>query len=746
MPTANEVLSDLSIRHAIDVRRYGQGEVRKILQLLDRADRDLVAQLRTRLARLPVPVDFRSSRLLSLLADVDAARDVAMARLAGTLGSDLEAFSSVEAAAEQQILAAAVPIEVEFAGVSLQQLRAVVHEQPFQGRLLGKWHESLASADKLRLRDAIQLGYAQGESVPSIVRRVAGTRANQYRDGALSITRQNAEAVVRTGINHVSNAAREAVWEANSDIIAGEQWLSTLDGRTCLASGSMVLLSNGNYVPIEEVQSGQYVVGGLSGESRRVIATTATLNRRTIRVSFSNGSSITCTPDHPFLTPVGWVEAEKLHVYGLPVAERRKQEGICGGHGSSGEANLGTSDLEQETKSCNRECHTKIRDTEFRDSDIGAANDHAGRFRRGEKTDPGLQDPCARRVQSDSRGRWGGGSSSRVPGEARSDGRGSGEDTGEQSPYAGNTIGKDEGALGRRVRRSYEGSETFTGVQDEDIQGQSKTNDARAARAATAADEGQMGRSGLSRETAKVAFNREVQEADVRQEQGTICRPRMAEEMASQVRRGDGWVSVVSVEPGIIQTVYDIQVDVDESFVCAGLVVHNSAICRARDGKVAPVGDKPLPEGAERLVPAGARPPAHLQCRSLLIAIFDGDALLGDRPFVRTTQRYGAREVDFRREARRSGRTVRQVRREWTDRNVGTVAAKTTYGPWLRRQPAAFQDEVLGKTKGALFRRGGLEIDKFVDRVGNELSLSQLAARHPSAFLEANIDLGALRV
>jgi len=58
----------------------------------------------------------------------------------------------------------------------------------------------------------------------------------------------------------------------------------------------------------------------------------------------------------------------------------------------------------------------------------------------------------------------------------------------------------------------------------------------------------------------------------------------------------------------------------------------------------------------------------------------------------------------------------------------------------LKRQPASFQDEVLGKTKAKLFREGGLNVDQFVDRAGNELTLSQLAERKPDAFRKAGLD------
>lgn len=69
----------------------------------------------------------------------------------------------------------------------------------------------------------------------------------------------------------------------------------------------------------------------------------------------------------------------------------------------------------------------------------------------------------------------------------------------------------------------------------------------------------------------------------------------------------------------------------------------------------------------------------------------------------------------------------------------GQVADSTTYETWLRRQSAEFQDDVLGKTKGALFRRGKLPLDKFVNRFNEELTLDQLKATESAAFERANI-------
>lgn len=69
----------------------------------------------------------------------------------------------------------------------------------------------------------------------------------------------------------------------------------------------------------------------------------------------------------------------------------------------------------------------------------------------------------------------------------------------------------------------------------------------------------------------------------------------------------------------------------------------------------------------------------------------------------------------------------------------GPVSSKTQYSKWINRQPAAFQDEFLGKTKGALLRRGDLKLDQFVDDKGRSYTIKELRALEPLAFEMANL-------
>lgn len=383
MATANQLYFDSALRHQVQLRRYSKAEVRRVLGHLEKSDREIVAALRERLARLGGTTDFTSTRMKALLTDMRLMRAEAIKSLEQSFTTPLLDFAKHEVAVEQKLISAAVPIEIDFATVSVATIREAIYRRPFQGHLLGGWFENLEAADQRNLTSAVQMGISNGESIPQIVRRVAGTKELNFSDGALAITRRNAESVVRTAVNHASNQARETLWEGNEDIIQGLRVTATLDGRT-------------------------------------------------------------------------------------------------------------------------------------------------------------------------------------------------------------------------------------------------------------------------------------------------------------------------------------------------------SAVCRALDGKIAPIGDKPLPKGAEALKPADKRPPFHVGCRTIMVAIIDGVGILGSRPSVTDTRRREDREIDFRAEAKKRGVPIQEVRAEWARENVGQVPAATTYSEWLTSQKKEFQEEVLGKERAELFRSGKIGLDEFVDHSGKELTLDQL--------------------
>jgi len=64
-----------------------------------------------------------------------------------------------------------------------------------------------------------------------------------------------------------------------------------------------------------------------------------------------------------------------------------------------------------------------------------------------------------------------------------------------------------------------------------------------------------------------------------------------------------------------------------------------------------------------------------------------------------------------------------------TAEGVRPVSARLTYGGWLKKQPEAVQDEVLGVERANLFRSGQVSIQRFTDDTGKVYTLEELKKR-----------------
>lgn len=169
--------------------------------------------------------------------------------------------------------------------------------------------------------------------------------------------------------------------------------------------------------------------------------------------------------------------------------------------------------------------------------------------------------------------------------------------------------------------------------------------------------------------------------------------------------------TTAAIFAGALAAVYAANSNVvkKEQYV-ATLDSRTTPICRSLDGNVYKRGK-------------GPHPPIHINCRSVRVPVIDGRKL-GVRPANAATERQlrGLRGP---------------ARRRAVEKLVGQVPGDTTYQVWLGRQSVAFQNEVLGPTRGVLFRKGGLTLDRFVDSSGHQYTLDELFAREANAFRKA---------
>lgn len=102
----------------------------------------------------------------------------------------------------------------------------------------------------------------------------------------------------------------------------------TVTGR-CLAEGSKVLTQAHGYIPIEEVRVGDLAMTH-DGKWLPVLETFDNGEKEVIKIQLVKGNILTCTPNHPILTSMGWVKAVDLNSNHkvLTYEESQKPKGI----------------------------------------------------------------------------------------------------------------------------------------------------------------------------------------------------------------------------------------------------------------------------------------------------------------------------------------------------------------------------------------------------------------------------------
>lgn len=226
---ASQDLVDKTVLHQIELHRYSNSVVRRIMTILNRADANISAALIVALEKAPASatVEYLDSLLSSVVvlntqayAAAERAISNSMGQLAGFEARwNRSAYQSLEVAAD-------------FATVTAQSAYSAALSRPFQGRLLKEWMKSIEVGKMTRIRSVVRSGYFEGLTTPQIVQSIRGTKRKGYLDGVIEIDRRHAEAVVRTALSHTSATTRDLFFEANDDILGNEVWISTLDGRT----------------------------------------------------------------------------------------------------------------------------------------------------------------------------------------------------------------------------------------------------------------------------------------------------------------------------------------------------------------------------------------------------------------------------------------------------------------------------------------------------------------------------------
>jgi hypothetical protein len=223
---------------------------------------------------------------------------------------------------------AAVQLRAPLTSVAWERVYAAAMSRPFQGRLLREWASALEAGRLALIREAVRSGYVVGETTATIISKIRGTKALRYEDGLLARPRRDLAAVVQTALSHTAQTARAASYDANADLIKAVQWVSTLDNRTspqCRVRDGLQYTSTVPHKPVGHSVPwgdgpGRLHFNCIPGD--QMVLSPAAIRRAYRRpykgdlivIRTAAGRDFSCTPKHPVLTNDGWVLAELLEM------------------------------------------------------------------------------------------------------------------------------------------------------------------------------------------------------------------------------------------------------------------------------------------------------------------------------------------------------------------------------------------------------------------------------------------------
>lgn len=237
MPAIAALLADRFIGHHVDLLRLAESERETVFRMLGQLQSELLQQMD---AQIPLPgfetVSYRKSQALFRLTDKLIQQKYG--RIAREHQSMLIDLVEYEADRTRQVVNRQVGVAMLSVGVPESVLKALVNDDLVEGRPAKEWWRQQSDTLRGRFQHTIRQGIFAGETLDQLKQRVRGTKARQFQDGIMAITSRNAEALIRTSVQSVANAARHATFKANEDVMAGFQALVTLDTRTseiCMA-------------------------------------------------------------------------------------------------------------------------------------------------------------------------------------------------------------------------------------------------------------------------------------------------------------------------------------------------------------------------------------------------------------------------------------------------------------------------------------------------------------------------------
>ena len=226
----------IAIRNLVTLRRLSNGLSREMRDKV----REIIDAYVAELARLdPTAVTRdrdRKARVAAILKKIDDINAKKYPELRKALEDTTARIGVQQAGWAQDTLNRTIgSVRVSTTtGLGVSYFRKILKTDPFDGDTLKMWASRHEAATVNAVRQQIQLGMAQSETLGDIVRRIRGRSAGggRFTGGVLATSTRQAEGIARTAITYIANRGHMAAYEQNADVLTGVEFTATLDSRT----------------------------------------------------------------------------------------------------------------------------------------------------------------------------------------------------------------------------------------------------------------------------------------------------------------------------------------------------------------------------------------------------------------------------------------------------------------------------------------------------------------------------------
>lgn len=179
------------------------------------------------------------SDLRKICRELNAIRQAAYARAEKKITAEAAALAENEAKWAKRVTKELSEPGTKFADATPAALDKVVKFGLANGVTMSEYFGKVAADDAARIESTIRQGVESGWTIDQMVRNIAGSAANDYKDGIFETSRRSAVNMARTLTNAIANNAKETFYRENADVLEGVEILATLDGRTCPVCASI---------------------------------------------------------------------------------------------------------------------------------------------------------------------------------------------------------------------------------------------------------------------------------------------------------------------------------------------------------------------------------------------------------------------------------------------------------------------------------------------------------------------------